>query len=145
MLCLKIVFNIQAYDQTTGTLRTYEDWFLKPMEFEGLLSYKSYHGTGLYAYDDMKKRHEWIFNEEKWDTIQLANSKVLVPDKSDMKGVQSGKLNILDAVDTNDLMGIVFGNYMMQFCKTFLSELGYLDGLEFLVRKLSYSSQTQYP
>ena len=58
------------------------------MEFEGLLSYKSYHGTGLYAYDDMKKRHEWIFNKEKWDTIQLANGKVLVPDKSDMKGVQ---------------------------------------------------------
>ena len=29
--------EVKVFDLISGTLKTYEDWFLKPMEFEGLL------------------------------------------------------------------------------------------------------------
>ena len=49
----------------------------------------------------------------------MAIGKVFVPDTSDVAGVQNG-INILDAVEQNDLLGIVFGNYLMKFCLTWL-------------------------
>ena len=40
--------EVHSFDSMSGSLKNYENWFMKPMEFEGLLSYSSYHGTGLY-------------------------------------------------------------------------------------------------
>lgn len=67
----------------------------------------------------------------------MALGKAFVPDTSDVAGVQNG-INILDAVEQNDLLGIVFGNYLMKFCLTCLYVLGYLAGLEFLVKKFVF-------
>ena len=130
--------EVHSFDSISESLKNYENWFMKPMEFEGLLSYSSYHGTGLYSYEDLKERHDWIYTKEKWDYIQKAIGISIVPDQHDMTNVQKGNINILNAVDTNELLGIVFGNYLIQFCLSCLSVLGYLAGLEFLVKKLMF-------
>ena len=92
----------------------------------------------MYSYEDMKERHDWIYTKEKWDTIHKAIGRSIVPDQHDMTNVQKGNINILNAVDTNELLGIVFGNYLIQFCLSCLSVLGYLAGLQFLVKKLMF-------
>ena len=60
-----------------------------------------------------------------------------VPNQHDVGNV-NGNINILDAVDTDELLGVVFGNYLIQFCLSCLSVLGYLAGLEFLIKKLMF-------
>ena len=83
------------------------------------------------------ERHDWIYKREKWETIHKAIGNTFVPNQHDVGNV-NGNINILDAVDTDELLGVVFGIYLIQFCLSCMSVLGYLAGLEFLIKKLMF-------
>ena len=68
----------------------------------------------------------------------MAIGNTFVPNKHDMKNVQNGNIIILDAVDQDALLGVVFGSYLLQFCMGCLSLLGYLAGLEFLLKMVMF-------
>ena len=53
--------SIYIYNYVTGSIEQYSDILINPMEFEGQLSYISYHGTGLYDYDSLRNRHQYVF------------------------------------------------------------------------------------
>ena len=54
--------NVHFFNQVSGTVQENSDMFLKPaIKFENILSYNSFHGTGLYPYEYILERQKFLF------------------------------------------------------------------------------------
>lgn len=53
--------SIYIHKDVTGSIQEYTQLVINPYDFEAQLSYNTYHGTGLYEYETLMQRHQYVF------------------------------------------------------------------------------------